>query len=199
MMNELYDIMEICSDVQWFVDQDDDTLLSALDGDDEAEWEFRMAFADLSGKSDRLYELIRERQVYRTYDDCIVALIGNRYKTLGYDFIEEDYFSLTSYEEELAHTEAGKRLMRLTKAEIISTIGQCLGILISFLDVRQSFDYLKATFDILRDENASLLQIIKEIDEAYEKADEMCFHSSCPETKVFNKLLEALPERAWIE
>lgn len=65
-------------------------------------------------------------------DDCTVALIGNRYNTLGYDSEEEDYFSLTGYEQELAQTEAGKRLMRMTKAEMISTIGQCFGITLAF-------------------------------------------------------------------
>ena len=169
--------MDTCSDVQWFVDQDDDTLLNALDGDDEAEWEFRMAFADLSAKSEQLYDMIQGNIDYQTFDDCIVSLIGNRYQLVGFDMDEEDYFSLTSYEQELAHTEAGKRLMRRTKVDMIATIGQCLGILIAFLDVRQSFDYLKATLDILRDENTSLLQLIKEIDQAYEKAADVGFYS----------------------
>ena len=165
ILEELYNIMDTCSDVQWFVDQDDDTLLNALDGDDEAEWEFRMAFADLSAKSEQLYDMIQGNIDYQTFDDCIVSLIGNRYQLVGFDMDEEDYFSLTSYEQELAHTEAGKRLMRRTKADMIATIGQCLGILIAFLDVRQSFDYLKATFEILKDENTSLLQLrnLKEI------------------------------------
>ncbi len=199
ILEELYSIMDACSDVQWFVDQDDDTLLNALDGDDEAEWEFRMAFADLSGKSGQLYDMIQDNIDYQTFDDCIVSLIGNRYQLVGFDMDEEDYFSLTAYEQELAYTEAGKRLMRKTKAEIISTVGQCIGILIAFLDVRQSFDYLKATFDILKDENTSLLQLIKEIDQAYEKAADVGFYSWHDEVKAFDRLLEALPERAWIE
>lgn len=199
ILDELYDIRETCNDIQWFVEQDDETLLNALDRDDEAEWEFRMAFSDLSAKADHLHDLIRENQISRVFDDCVVALVGNRYRTIGYDFIEEDYFSLTSYEQELAHTEAGKRLMRRTKADMIATIGQCLGILISFLDVRQNYDYLKATFDILKDENTSLLQTIKEIDEQYEKANDAGFYSWYPEVKAFDRLLEALPERAWIE
>ena len=49
----------------------------------------------------------------------------------------------------MAQTEAGKRLMRRTKADMIATIGQCLGILLAFFDLRQQYDYLKATFDIL--------------------------------------------------
>ena len=50
---------------------------------------------------------------------------------------EEDYFSLTSYESGLAASEAGKRIMRMAKAEMITTIGQCMGVVISFLNVQQ--------------------------------------------------------------
>ena len=113
----------------------------------------------------------------RLFNDCTVALIGNRYDVIGYDTIEEDYYGLTNYEMELATTEAGKRLMRKTKVEIISTIGQCFGILMAFLDLRQQYDYLKATFDILRDENTSMLQTIKEIDAAYKSAMEAGLYS----------------------
>lgn len=191
--------MDTCAYVQYFVDQDAETLLNALDSDEEAEWEFRMAFADLSSKAEHLYDLIQENLDSRTFNDCTVALIGNRYTTIGFDMEEEDYFSLTSYEQELAYSEAGKRLMRNTKAEMISIIGQCLGTLIAFLDVRQRYDYLKSTFDILRDENTSLLQILKEIDKSYEKAADVGFHSWYEEVKEFDRLLAALPERAWVE
>ena len=45
----------------------------------------------------------------------------------------------------------------------------------------------------------SLLQIIKEIDQAYEKAADVGFYSWYEEVQVFDRLLEALPDRAWIE
>lgn len=89
--------------------------------------------------------------------------------------------------------------MRMTKPEMLSTIGQCMGILILFLDLRQSYDYLKATFDILRDVNTSLLDTIKEITEAYEAAEAVHFYEGYEETKRFNRLLDCLPDRAWIE
>ena len=95
---------------------------------------------------------------YREFDDATVALIGNRYNLVGYDSEEEDYFSLTSYEEGLAQTEAGKRLCRLTKTEMLSRIGWAFGLMLAFFDLRQKYDYLKATFDILRDENTSLAE-----------------------------------------
>jgi len=90
--------------------------------------------------------------------------------------------------------------MRLTKADMLSTIGQCLETLIAFLDLRQQYDYLKATFDILRDENTSLLQIIKEIDVAYEKMQtgKRWTQESGEAEKRFDLLLENLPEKVWV-
>ena len=202
---ELWDIREACADIHWFTDQDDDTLLNALDGNEDEVWEFKMAFSDLEAKADSLEEVIGELygwdgDMERTFNDCTVALIGNRYRTIGFDSEEEDYFALTAYEEGVAQTEAGKRLMRRTKADMIATIGQCLGILLAFFDLRQQYDYLKATFDILRDENTSLLQTIKEIDAAYEAiAAEKRWNRSSEAVRRFDALLYNLPDRVWIE
>lgn len=204
LTTELDDIIEACSDVHYFTDDDNETLLNALDGDEDEAYEFKIAFADLEVKAEQLSNMLRDVYDFgdsygRTFNDCTVALIGNRYRTVGFDMVEEDYFALTSYEQELAQTEAGKRLMRLTKAEMISTIGQCMGTLLAFYDLRQSYDYLKATFDILRDENTSLLRQIKEIEAAYDAADETGWYGGYPEVKQFDGLLASLPERAWVE
>lgn len=198
ILNELSEISEVCSDVHWFTDSDNETLLNALDGDEEAEFEFRIAFSDLEAKAEQLYTAITDSCIQREFDDCTVALIGNRYRVVGFDMDEEDYFALTSYDEKLAYTESGKRIMRHTKPDMLSTIGQCLGIVISFLDVRQSYDYMKATFDILRDENTSLLQTIKEIDVAYDKANEVHFYSGYMESQHFDALISTLPEKIWL-
>lgn len=201
---ELDDIRDACDTIHWWTDQDDETLLNALDGDDEDVWEFKLAFSHLEAKADELFETIHELCRYeddfgQVYDDCTVALIGNRYQTIGYDGFEEDYYSLTGYELGLAQTESGKRLMRRTKAEIISIIGQCFGILIAFLDLRQQYDYLKATFDILRDENTSMLQQVREIDAAYKALVTADRSARSEAEKKFDRLLAALPDRAWVE
>ena len=201
---ELDDIRDACDTIHWWTDQDDETLLNALDGDDEDVWEFKLAFSHLEAKADELFEMIYELCRYeddfgQVYDDCTVALIGNRYQTIGYDSFEEDYYALTGYEPGLAQTESGKRLMRRTKAEIISIIGQCFGILIAFLDLRQQYDYLKATFDILRDENTSMLQQVREIDAAYKALVTADRSARSEAEKKFDRLLSALPDRVWVE
>lgn len=201
---ELYEIQDACADIHWFIDQGDETLINALDGDESEALEFKIAFADLEAKCDEFSGLMQDdwqwpERFPQMYDDCTVALIGNCYRIVGYDTMEEDYYGLTRYEEGLAQTEAGKRLMRLTKPQMISTIGQCFKVYTMFLDLRYQYDYLKATFDILRGENTSMLKQIKEIEAAYEAANDVGWFSWCPEVKRFDQLLAELPERAWLE
>ena len=196
IMAELEEIQEACDNVAYFIG-DEDELLDAFDGDSEEAWEFRMGFSELSAKSNQLFEAMYEWGDRDDFDDCTVALIGNRYDLVGYDGYEEDYYSLCRYEEELATTEAGKRLMRQTKAEMIASIGQAVGTLMAFLDLRQSYDYLKATMDILRDENHSVLQTVKQIEDAYEKASENQYNWS--KIRYFDQITETLPSRMWVE
>ena len=60
LMDRLSEIEEACEDVRYFVDNDEDSLLNALDGDDEEVWEFKMAFADLAVDADRLRAAIND-------------------------------------------------------------------------------------------------------------------------------------------
>lgn len=198
MLDKLLEIMDICSEVRCFMD--DETLLDALDGDEEDEYEFKMAFSALEVESKQLYDVICDNYGIGDYfDDCTVALIGNRFNLVGFDDYEEDYYSLTSYDQELAYSKSGKKIMRMTKPEMLSTIGQCIGILLSFQNVQVKFDYLKATFDILRDENNSVLKVIKEIENAYEKLEENGFYEFDDSMKKFDNLVSILPEKCWVE
>ena len=191
----LNEIQSACEDVTYSMSVD--SILDAFDGDEERAWEFRMAFSGLSAKAEELYGILYYLpDVSEYFDDCTVALIGERYKQVGYDGYEEDYYRLTGYEEELAKTEASKRVCRWTKKEMLTNIGQCMGILLAFYDLRQQYDYLKAELDILRGENAAILQTIKSIEEIYDRQAELPEWQNDPE---FEKLLRLLPERVWIE
>lgn len=203
IISELDEIREACSDVHWYMETDDDSLLAALDGDVEEEFEFKMAFAELEGRAENLARTLEDIGWYEKdgveFDDCLVALIGNRYEIIGFDSVEEDYFSLCDYEEDLAYTEAGKRLTRLTKKEMLSRIGQTVGITMAILDLRHQYDYLKATMDILRGENQSILKVIKEIEEVYKQAEAVNFDEWYASTQKLNQLIAMLPDRAWLE
>ena len=196
LTSELNEIQAACSDVAYYFPQGDDTLLDALDGDEEEAFEFQMAFSELSAKVDRLVDVMYEIGDQQQYDDCTVALIGNRYTLVGFDGYVEDYFQLAGYESHLAESEAGKRMMRHTKAEMLSIIGQSVGALVAFLDIRQQYDYLKATIDILRGENQSMLQAIKRIEELYDRAQ---MDDWKRDSREFDALVAVLPEKMWIE
>lgn len=198
--DKLYEISDACGEVRWAAEGDNEVLLSALDDDEEDEFEFKTLFSLLEAECDQLRELLIENEYIRDYfDDCTVGLIGNRFRIMGFDDYEEDYFSLTSFEQELAQKESGKRLMRMTKANMLSTIGQCIGIVLSFQNVQMKYDYLKATLDILRDENTSILKTIKAIEEAYEDANEAGFYGYSESAKKYERLINELPDRFWIE
>jgi hypothetical protein len=194
---ELDDIRCEYSDIQWFM-SDDETLIDALDGDEDEEFEFRMLFSDLSAKGEQLDYAIRNNDVTKYFDDFIVNLVGDRYNVIGYDSYQEDYFSLTQFEAGLAQTESGKRLMRLTKDELLSISGQCLGIVIAFLDIRHSYDYLKSAFDILKEKNTGVLNAVKRIEELYELAEKANFYFRDPNTKLFENCTRELPDEVWI-
>ena len=197
--DELSEISENCDNVRYFIEDDSETLLAALDGDEEEEYEFKMMFFDLSAKCDRLSEVLYDGYVTEYFDDFLVGVAGNRYELVGYDGYEEDYYSLASYDSEAGTKESGKRLMRLTKNELISTAGQVFGIVMSFLDITSCYDSLKAAFDILREDNTSYLKIIKEIDSVYDAADKDGFYPWDNSTKRFDELVDQLPDRAWLE
>lgn len=197
MLAEIEAIMEQCDDVAYYAN-DMDTLISALDGEEEEALEFRMAFSDLAAKADRLYAALWEWRDCQRYDDCTVALIGNRYELVGYDTIDEDYYALCRWDTQLAVTEAGKRLMRHTKAELLSMVGQAVGMLLSFVDLRQQYDYLKATMDILTDNNRSVLRQIRELEQLYERVGGTAYPLR-EDVEAFDRMAALLPERMWIE
>ena len=171
-----------------------------------------MAFSDIENDCYRLRESLQEsvRNSYlmdyeeayaeseKFFNDTTVALVGNRFNLVGYDGYEHDYFSIAGYDCELAEREAGKRLMRLTKKEMLSVIGQNMGILIAYLDLSYRFDRLKTTMEILEDKNHSLRDTIRNIEKAYDEWDrnQGAVHRSEAE-KRFDNLLETLPSEVW--
>lgn len=200
----LNEISSDCADFQYYFEGSDDTLLNALDGDEDQEYEFKMMFSDLSYECEMLTDTLSDEYVTEHFDDFFVGIMrdgGSGFKMIGYDGCEEDYFNLTSFESNLASNESAKRLKRLTKDELISVCGQCFGIAVSFFNVRYKYDYLKAAFDILRDENTSFLQIIKDIEAAYDAADADEWNEWENSVKAFERLVNSLDEygKVWIE
>lgn len=200
IMDELDSIREICDDIRYVLETDD-SIIDALDGDEEEEYEFRMMFSELSAECETLYDTLYDTYVTEHFDDFFVGImLGNEspYQIIGYDAYEEDYYRLTRYEGELAETESHKRLKRLNKDELLKIAGQCLGVAVAWLNVQRKYDYLKAAFDIIKDNNMSYLAVIKDIDKAYEKADSADWREWDDSVRNFEKLCAALPDIAWL-
>ena len=202
MIAELDEIDEECSDVTYMLETDKEGLLDALGGNDDEANEITMALHDIQSRMYLLREQIYEVSQYddlvgQTFDDAIVGLIGNRYDVVGYDGYQEDYFHLAQYEQDLAVSEAGKRLCRRTKADMLATIGQCMGIALAYIDVRNDYFALKASFDIIRDHNAGILSAVKELEALYDK---IITHKADEKDRWrFQDLCAILPDRVWVE
>ena len=210
---QLSDIEEACADVHWYCDSEDgwDTLLNALDGDDEDAWEFKMAFADLEGQCERMRDDLERvtdwDALLEDHFDLFFAGIGADGATggmLGWDGYEEDYFGLEpGWESESAGREASEKLKRLTKDQLIDLAGQAFRIAFNFLGLRSRYDDLKAALDILREQNTALLQQVKAIEDLYDAAEAAGFAkyewNRGEREKDLDRLLNALPDRAWIE
>lgn len=202
---ELWDIQEACEDVRWYSDTDEDTLINALDGDEEEAYEFKMMFADLCAECERMRNDMEEEWIPDCFNRFFVAAgAGESFGgLLGYDSYEQDYFGL-SCEETWDEDESKKVLKRMTKDELIAASRQCFRVYQSFIALRNRYDCLKASMDILRDQNTGYLQMVKRIEDVYEKADKETegfrwTFARMPALDELNRILKNMPQEAWIQ
>ena len=205
MEGRLEEIVEACDDVQYFMDSEGKTLLDALDGDEEEAYEFKMMFADLSADADRLWSAISEWGFeWQSYDDVTVAMLGECYELVGYDSFETDYYHLVGpFDRELAQEESYKRLMAKTKKELLECVSGSWRLFVAFFDLDQRYKHLKATMDILRGDNTAMLAVIRDIEAKYDAMfaewDPTWKRIDRKAEQVFDRLLEHLSDRAWLE
>lgn len=197
---ELEEISTECDNVRYYCDGDDETLINALDGNDEEAFEFKMMFAQLCAECEKMFYDLENEYVPEYFDIFFVATGAGQYGGgyLGYDEYEDDYFGL-DVPDAFFKGESSKKLKRMTKDQLIDCAAVCLKVLYSYLGLRYRYDCLKATFDILHDKNTGYLQIVRKIEEVYEKADEEDFREWNPATRELNRMLAALPQEAWIQ
>ena len=190
------ELLEECSYLLY--KEDESVLVDALDGDEEELHEIKLDLAVLEGDCERLEEHLRDSDVTEYFDDYLVGSLGNTQSVVGYDQYETDYFNLCDFEAELAQRESGKRLMRLTKEQLIAIGGQCFGILISYLDLRHRFDCLTAVFGLIKDERKKLMDKISTVTVAYEEwaACEFSSERRKAERRLDNAI-SLLPDKVW--
>lgn len=203
IQEELWDIQEECENVHWYFDTDEDTLINALDGNEDEAYEFRMMFGDLCAECERMREDLEEEWVPDCFDKFFVAIgAGEDFGgLLGFDSYEQDYFGL-SCTEAFAEDESKKALERMTKNDLIAAARQCFRVYQSFIALRHRYDCLKSAMDILRDQNTGYLQMVKQIEEVYEKAEKESFgfrYNHCKEVIELDRILGNMPQEAWIQ
>lgn len=200
IQTELSEIDEVCDEIRWVEDGDEAKLIAALDGDDEEAFEFRMMFSELSSECERLNDLLYENYISEHFDDFFAGISdGSGLRMVGYDDYEEDYYGLTSFEGSAGCREAQKRLERLTKKDLLEAASQAFRIMICFLNVRYKFDYLQAAFDVIKETNKALLDMVRHIEKLYDTAMSDDYPANREAEKELDKIISTLPQKMWVE
>ena len=200
--SELWEMEETCTDVKWFT-ENEENLVAAMDGDEDEAYEFKMAFSDLAAELAQFSEDLENEYVPDCFDEFFPA-IGADYAGgfLGFDAYENDYYGLAPYEYEWAKEEAGKRIQRMTKKELLEAAGACLKVVMSYLAVRYRYDCLEASLKILQGKNMQILKLFRQIEEQYEKAEIESSHFQYQyhgEVYKLNRMLDEVPNEYWIQ
>ena len=202
---ELWDIRDACEDVHWYFETDDDTLLNALDGNEDEAYEFKMMFSDLCAECEQMSEDLVQEWIPDCFDRFFVAAgAGENYGgLLGYDSYEGDYYGLEySFLEDAAEEESRKKLKAMTKDELIAAARQCFRVYQSFIALRHRYDCLKASMDILRAQNTGYLQMVKQIEEVYDRADRESQgfrFDYAKDVRELDRILKNMPQEAWLQ
>ena len=155
--------------------------------------EYRDQFDGLAAQAETLSEALSEYDVQENWDDMTVALLGELYTTVGWDAEELDFMHLLSgVDDEWAQKEAVKRIMRLTKAEMLALFRRVLGVIVIFYDIKAAHDCLVSIVEEL-DERAALM---KRKDDAINGLYEDLTGKNAEQ---FEQLVRNLPQRMWVE
>lgn len=200
---DLWDIKEECEDIRWYTNSEDgtDSLINALDGDEDEAYEFKMAFADLCAECERMIIDLDDEWVPECFDIFFVSIGAGEFEggLLGWDSFEQDYFGI-SCTGSFAEDEAQKKLKQMTKDNLIAAARQCFKVYHAYIGLKNRYDNLKAAIDILRDQNTGYLQVVKEIEKLYEDATKNAWSRDywSKESREWERYTDALPQEAWI-
>ena len=179
------------------MDSNDETLINALDGDEDDAYEFKMEFADLEAECSMMWDDLNDINDYEIFDDIFTAIGGTDQGggLLGWDSYEQDYYSL-DLPAEWSESESTKRLERLTKKELLENVGFSFKIFMAFMGLQSRYESLSATMLLIRDQNTGHIKVVKEIEKIYGEAVESGDWSK--EGMRFKKLIGMMPPEAWL-
>lgn len=200
--SELWDMISACEDIHWY-DDDEESLVSALDGDEDEAYEFKIAFSDLEAELEQFQGDLDSEYISDYFDVLFPAVeAGYAGGYLGFDQYAGDYYGLEPYEYSWAENEAAKKIMSLTKKEILKVVGQCLKIAYQYMAIRYRYDCLDAAIEILRGKNMERIKIIKGIEEKYliaDKSSEGFKWKYNDEVTKLDYMLREVPQEYWIQ
>ena len=162
--------------------------------DSEYAEEFRELYNEVNYGAQNLLDALYENSadVRENWDDMTVGMLGEIHSVYGFDAAEIDYFKLTEYTSEYAIEEAKKRLMRLTKDELINTFSKVFKIVLGYIDIKSAFDTIDAVVTELDYRGALLESKNNEINRLYEDLTGI-------DGENFDKLVKNIPGRMWVE
>ncbi|MCD8011617.1 MAG: hypothetical protein LUG99_00295 [Lachnospiraceae bacterium] len=196
----LWDAQSECTNAQYYFDSEDDTLLNALDGDEEEEQEFKMMFADLEAECEQMQNDLEQEYVPECFDEFFAATYSHSMGLMmGYDTYEQDYYGLNSWETEAGTSEARNRMMRMTKKELLDVAKYCIKIFVAYEGLRSRYESLKAALDIIRDVNTAQLQVAQRINELYDQAEKDGFYGWKDAAGEYKALLSQIPQIEWLK
>ena len=177
---------------------EEETLINALCGDEDEAAEFKIAFSDLAAECDQMWNDLQDAYVPEWFDILFVAVGAGDYEggIFGFDEYVNDYYGLDPYDTNEAIKHSREKLKRLTKDELIEGVQACLKVLYAYLGLKDRYTNLKAAIDILKGQNIDNLNLVKNIEAAYEEIQGE-FHDWGAENK-FDRLVNNLTWEAWL-
>ncbi|MBQ8965881.1 hypothetical protein [Ruminococcus sp.] len=162
--------------------------------------EYKDQFDELAAGAYTMWERLSEydycggeyNEYCEIWDDMTVNLLGELYTVYGFNPAELDYFKLSGFEETLAMQEAEKRLMRLTKQQLIRNFRKVLMTLVMFFDLKAAHDCLTSIVEEL-DEKGALLE------RKNERINALYSDLTGKSGEAFDEEIAHLPPRMWVE
>ena len=157
----------------------------------------------LSGDINELYDSLNYDHEYFMdwFDELFPAIKASGFGGyLGYDSYEQDYYPLEWWESEYAESESRKKMLRLTKHQILDRVGKALAIIANYISIKYRYDCLETSINVIKGVNVANAELVKGIEAAYEAAYNATngTFGKCPEVARLDDLEWQLPAQCWL-
>ena len=155
-------------------------------------------YTELTYITSRAEDLLQEMHSHNYDEDefnlAAVSVLGRRYKVLGYDVVEEDYYAMFDNAEEWATDEAARKFKTRTKDEMLRTWSKLLTVIITYLDVKSAWDGIMYAIELINNEGTKLEKVMNAVERAYKN-----LWGDRASEKDFALAVSKIPQRMWIE